>query len=202
MTPGERLALLKKEQGSLAKVMATENDTTYLIYTDTGDIVYKSTKPPTEDAIGDNELATLNTRDCKIMDENKKGMGQFSIDKDEHGVCHIVLKTYEIDKFTTAGNFLTEVKPGNSNIFDIKVTVTNDDITVKIHTNTVNKNKTKHNLKFYATEKGDPHFVIEKFLVDGNVLHKRKTVTMPHTLTDVADISIYTSKIYDKYVRV
>jgi hypothetical protein len=54
MTPGERLALLKKEQGSLAKVLATENETTYLIYTDNGDIVYKSTKPPTEDAIGDN----------------------------------------------------------------------------------------------------------------------------------------------------
>mgnify|MGYP003651962579 CR=1 FL=1 len=164
MTPGERLALLKKEQGSLAKVLATENETTYLIYTDNGDIVYKSTKPPTEDAIGDNELATLKTTDCKIIDENKKGMGQFSIDKDEHGVCAA--------------------------------------ITVTIHANTIKKNTTEHNLKFYATEKGDPHFVIDQFLIDGTALHKTKKVTIPHTLTDVADISIYTSKIYDKYVRV
>ena len=202
MTPGERLALLKKEQGSLAKVLATENETTYLIYTDNGDIVYKSTKPPTEDAIGDNELATLKTTDCKIIDENKKGMGQFSIDKDEHGVCHIVLKTFEMDKFTATGNFLTEVKPASSNVFDVKVHVTDADITVSIHANTIKKNTTKHNLKFYATEKGDPHFVIDQFLIDGTALHKTKKVTIPHTLTDVADISIYTSKIYDKYVRV
>ena len=100
MTPGERLALLKKEQGSLAKVMAHENDTTYMIYTDDGDIVYKSTKLPVEGTIGENYLAKFKSIDCKMIDENKKGMGQFSIEKDEHDVCHIVLKTYEIDKGT------------------------------------------------------------------------------------------------------
>jgi hypothetical protein len=202
MTPGERLALLKKEQGSLAKVMAHENDTTYMIYTDDGDIVYKSTKLPVEETIGENYLAKFKSVDCKMIDENKKGMGQFSIEKDEHDVCHIVLKTYEIDKVTTAGNFLTEVTSGAANVFDVKVSLTENDITVTIHANTIKKNKTTHNLKIYATEKGDPHFIIEQFLIDGNALHKNKTVTLPHSLTDITDISIYTSKIYDKYVRV
>jgi len=205
MTPGERLALLKQEKGSLAKVIASENDTTYLVYNDDGDILYKSTKPPEAKSIGDNAVAELKTIDCKIIDERKKGMAQFSIERDEHGVCHIILKTYTSDKVTTNGNFLTEVKSHvgfNGSAFDVKVSLTAKEITVKIHANTIKKNKTKHNLKFYATEKGDPHFVIEKFIVDGIALHKDKTVTLPHTLANFTDISIYTSKIYDKYVRV
>jgi hypothetical protein len=202
MTPGERLALLKKEQGSLAKVIASENETTYFIYTDDGDILYKSTKAPTQDAIGNNLVTQMPTTAAKIIDENRKGMGQFSIETDEHDTPHIVLKTFAVDKITSTGNFLTEVKQTTGNIFDIKISMTDEDITIKIHANTIKKNKTKHNLKFYATEKGDPHFVIEKFLIDGNALHKHKTVTIPHTLADITDISIYTSKIYDKYVRV
>lgn len=202
MTPGERLALLKQEQGSLAKVIASENDTTYLVYNDDGDILYKSTKPPEASSIGDNAVAELKTIDCKIIDAQKKGMSQFSIERDEHGVCHIILKTYTSDKVTSSGNFLTEVTALKGNVFDVKVSMTAKDFTVKIHANTIKKNKTKHNLKFYATEKGDPHFVIEKFMVDGITLHKDKIVTLPHTLANITDISIYTSKIYDKYVRV
>ena len=50
-------------------------------------------------------------------------------------------KTYEIDKVTTAGNFLTEVTSGAANVFDVKVSLTENDITVTIHANTIKKNK-------------------------------------------------------------
>lgn len=197
-TPGERLAQLKTEHGSLNQVLEKTSEYTYLVYDEYGDISYKSTEEPTFE-LQDKKVAKLKTVDCKIIDEKGKGIGQFIIDEDEHEVCHIKLKTYDVSKINSSKDFLTEVTSSTANVWDIKLKLYKSNLTIT--KNSKIKEKVNNNLKFYITEYKDPHFVLEKFFVEGNKLQDEGTVKLPHTLKDIANVSIYTSKIYDKYVR-
>ena len=197
-TPGERLAQLKAEHGSLDKVLEKTSEYTYLVYDEYGDISYKSTEEPTFD-LGNNKVAKLKTVDCKIVDEKGKGIGQFIIEEDEHNVCHIKLKTYDISKINSSTDFLTEVTSSTANVWDIKIKLYKSNLTIT--KNNKIEEKVNNNLNFYVTEYKDPHFVLEKFFVEGNKLQNDGTVKLPHTLKNIDNVSIYTSKIYDKYVR-
>ncbi|MDC1040238.1 hypothetical protein OAQ62_00430 [bacterium] len=197
-TPGERLAQLKTEHGSLNQVLEKTSEYTYLVYDEYGDISYKSTEEPTFE-LQDKKVAKLKTIDCKIIDEKGKGIGQFIIDEDEHEVCHIKLKTYDVSKINSSKDFLTEVTSSTANVWDIKLKLYKSNLTIT--KNSKIKEKVNNNLKFYITEYKDPHFVLEKFFVEGNNLQDEGTVKLPHTLKDISNVSIYTSKIYDKYVR-
>jgi hypothetical protein len=197
-TPGERLAQLKTEHGSLNQVLEKTSEYTYLVYDEYGDISYKSTEEPTFE-LQDKKVAKLKTVDCKIIDEKGKGIGQFIIDEDEHEVCHIKLKTYDVSKINSSKDFLTEVTSSTANVWDIKLKLYKSNLTIT--KNSKIKEKVNNNLKFYITEYKDPHFVLEKFFIEGNKLQDEGTVKLPHTLKDIANVSIYTSKIYDKYVR-
>ena len=197
-TPGERLAQLKTEHGSLNQVLEKTSEYTYLVYDEYGDISYKSTEEPTFD-LQDKKVAKLKTVDCKIIDEKGKGIGQFIIDEDEHEVCHIKLKTYDVSKINSSKDFLTEVTSSTANVWDIKLKLYKSNLTIT--KNSKIKEKVNNNLKFYITEYKAPHFVLEKFFIEGNKLQDEGTVKLPHTLKDIANVSIYTSKIYDKYVR-
>jgi len=197
-TPGERLAQLKTEHGSLNQVLEKTSQYTYLVYDEYGDISYKSTEEPTFE-LQDKKVAKLKTVDCKIIDEKGKGIGQFIIDEDEHEVCHIKLKTYDVSKINSSKDFLTEVTSSTANVWDIKLKLYKSNLTIT--KNSKIKEKVNNNLKFYITEYKDPHFVLEKFFIEGNKLQDEGTVKLPHTLKDIANVSIYTSKIYDKYVR-
>jgi len=185
-TPGERLAQLKTEHGSLNQVLEKTSEYTYLVYDEYGDISYKSTEEPTFE-LQDKKVAKLKTVDCKIIDE------------DEHEVCHIKLKTYDVSKINSSKDFLTEVTSSTANVWDIKLKLYKSNLTIT--KNSKIKEKVNNNLKFYITEYKDPHFVLEKFFIEGNKLQDEGTVKLPHTLKDIANVSIYTSKIYDKYVR-
>ncbi len=197
-TPGERLAQLKTEHGSLNQVLEKTSEYTYLVYDEYGDISYKSTEEPMFE-LQDKKVAKLKTVDCKIIDEKGKGIGQFIIDEDEHEVCHIKLKTYDVSKINSSKDFLTEVTSSTANVWDIKLKLYKSNLTIT--KNSKIKEKVNNNLKFYITEYKDPHFVLEKFFIEGNKLQDEGTVKLPHTLKDIANVSIYTSKIYDKYVR-
>ena len=197
-THGERLAQLKTEHGSLNQVLEKTSEYTYLVYDEYGDISYKSTEEPTFE-LQDKKVAKLKTVDCKIIDEKGKGIGQFIIDEDEHEVCHIKLKTYDVSKINSSKDFLTEVTSSTANVWDIKLKLYKSNLTIT--KNSKIKEKVNNNLKFYITEYKDPHFVLEKFFIEGNKLQDEGTVKLPHTLKDIANVSIYTSKIYDKYVR-
>tara|TARA_B100000902_G_scaffold232722_1_gene220732 strand:- start:16483 stop:17088 length:606 start_codon:yes stop_codon:yes gene_type:complete len=197
-TPGERLAQLKAEHGGLDKVLQKTSEYTYLVYDEYGDISYKSTEEPTFD-LGDNKIAKLKTVDCKIIDENGKGIGQFVIQEDEHDVCHIKLKTHDVTTINSSTDFLTEVTSSTANVWDIKIKLYKSNLTIT--KNSKIKEKVNNNLKFYVTEYKDPHFVLEKFFVEGNKLQDEGTVKLPHKLKNIDNVSIYTSKIYDKYVR-
>ena len=75
-TPGERLAQLKKEHGTLDKVLEKTSMYTYIVYDEYGDISYRSTEIPPKDILKNKKTATLKTADCKILDESGKGIGQ------------------------------------------------------------------------------------------------------------------------------
>jgi len=198
-TPGERLAQLKKEHGTLDKVLEKTSEYTYIVYDEYGDISYRSTEIPPKDILKNKKTATLKTVDCKILDESGKGIGQFCIEEDEHNICHIKLKTYELPTINANKDFLTEINNSTTDVWDIKVKLYKSNLTVYKNKNI--KEKVRNNLKFYVTELKDPHFVLEKFFVEGNKLHNDGTIKIPHTIEDISKVSIYTTKIYDKYVR-
>ena len=200
-TPGERLAQLKAEQGSLAEVIKSQTEFTYIAYDNIGDIHAKSYEDLTHDPkYAKLKVYKFNTRDVKILEDKGKSVAQFTIEEDEHDVCHIKLKTFETSTVKTEKEFLTEILKGNANSYDVKVSLNNKSFIVKLHSNVISKKPKNGLVSFYITEKGDPHFVIETFTINLAELYKEKQIEKFHKIDNI-DVSIYTTKIYDKYVR-
>jgi len=199
-TPGERLALLKKEKGTLAEVYKSVHEYTYIVYNKQGDILYKSIQEPTTE-YAEFKFYKFKTKDCLIIDENQKSIDQFYIEEDEHNVCHIKLKTFETATIKSEKDFLWEVEYNNSNSYNIKVNLNEKTFKVSMHGKTIEQTTPKQNLTFYITEKHDPHFIVEVFNIDIASLYNNKQVEKLHNL-EHTDFSIYTLKQYDKYVRI
>lgn len=199
-TPGERLAQLKQQHGSLKDAVKTIHEYTYIVYDENGDIFYKSIVEPT-DLKDELYVAKFKTVDCKIIDEQGKSAGLFYIEKDEHDVCHIRLKTFETVSIKSDKHFLSEIKKSNTTSYDIKIIFTDKKFTVTAHDNIIKNKKFKNtNIKFYITEHKDPHFIIDSYTINTDELYTNKSIHHDHKL-DTTNLSIYTIKIFDKYVR-
>tara|TARA_Y100000385_G_C13075032_1_gene630984 strand:- start:454 stop:1065 length:612 start_codon:yes stop_codon:yes gene_type:complete len=200
-TAGERLAQLKAQHGSLAEVVKAETEFTYIAYDNVGDIHAKSNKDLTQDSKYANLMVyKFNTKDIKILEEKGKSVAQFSIEKDEHDVCHIKLKTFETDTVKSEKEFLSQISKGNAKSYDVKVSLNKKSFTVTLHSNVIGKPHKTGLMAFHVTEKNDPHFIIETFTINLAELYKEKQIEKFHTIDNI-DVSIYTTKIYDKYVR-
>ena len=62
------------------------------------------------------------------------------------------------------------------------------------------KKKVKENIVLYITSPGDPHILYEKLNININNLQDLKIMEFKKDY-NLNDFSIYTRKLYDKYVR-
>ena len=97
LTPGQRLALLKKENnGSLQRVQQKVLKYTYIVYDSNGNIHYKGISEPNMSEFDESfKFYKFNTTDVQIIDNQKQSAGQFLIEEDEHGICHIKIKSID-----------------------------------------------------------------------------------------------------------
>lgn len=197
LTPGERLALLKKKHGTLEQVAKEYNSTTFLVYDEDGEISYKgNTKPDDMRKYKGKKLIEMQSNHISFMEENGRSMAQFIVQEDEHGTPIVTFKpvdkpTYDVDK-----EFLTEVVEAKDDSWDIKVSVQQTKFIVFLKS----KKKVKDNIVLYITAPSDPHILYEKLNININDLQKNKVMEFKKDY-NLNDFSIYTRKLYDKYVR-
>ena len=201
LTPGERLALLKKQHGTLEEVQKQQLETTFLVYDAEGEIYYKGhSKPEDMRKYKNKKLIEMDSSHISFMEESKRSMAQFIIKEDEHGTPLVTFKpidkpTYDVDK-----EFLSEIHwtgdVDNPDIWDINIVVQQTKFVVHLKS----KKKVKDNIVLYITAPGDPHILYEKLNININDLQQNKTMEFKKDY-NLNDFSIYTRKIYDKYVR-
>jgi len=197
LTPGEKLALLKKKHGTLEKVQQNQSKITFIVYDDEGEIYYKGhTKPEDMRKYKSKKLVEFDSSHLTFMEENGRSMAQFIIEEDEHGTPLVTFRpvdkpTYDVDK-----EFLSEVLSDDSDDFDIKINVQQTKFIVHLNS----KKKVKDNIVLYITSTSDPHILYEKLNIDITDLQKHKVMEYKKDY-NLNEFSIYTRKLYDKYVR-
>jgi hypothetical protein len=106
--------------------------------------------------------------------------------------------------------FLTLVSKAKASNYDIKCKLTATALVVTAHKNLIKKYadvepsnmvaRGKKILKFYITADNDPHFMLKTINISlANLITSEEIVI--NTNSDYSQCSIYTTKVFDKYVR-
>lgn len=195
LTPGQRLALLKKENnGSLQRVQQKILEFTYIVYDSKGNIHYKGISEPNMVEFDESfKFYKFNTTDVQIIDNQKQSAGQFLIEEDEHGICHIKIKSIEDTKIKATRDFLSEIEK-NTDDFDVHVSHKEDKWIITSNV------EHKQNFIFYVTPPGDPHILYERVNVPVKLLNHSQIVEIDKN-TNTESFSLYTHKIFEKYSR-
>lgn len=106
--------------------------------------------------------------------------------------------------------FLTLVENNNTSAYDIKCNLTRFNFAVTAHKNLIKRYADvepnnmvangKKILKFYFTAPNDPHFMVNSFSINLANLISNSKVDIA-TTEDYSQCSVYTVKLFDKYVR-
>lgn len=195
LTPGERLALLKEEnKGSLQQAQRKLLEFTFVVYDTDGNIHYKGITEP-DMSLYDESLKCykFKSEDIQFIDSQKQSAGQFLVEEDEHGTCHIKLKTIEDVKIKAVKDFLTEIET-NLDDFDVHVSHKQDKWVITSNV------EHKQNFIFYVTPPGDPHILYERVNVPVKLLNHSQIVEVDKN-TNTESFSLYTHKIFENYSR-
>lgn len=195
LTPGERLALLKEQNnGSLETVQQKMIEFTYIVYDTNGNIYYKGISEPDMSKFDEDfKFYKFNTSDVQIIDSKNQSAGQFLIEEDEHGICHIKIKSIEDVKIKATRDFLSEIEK-QLNDFDVHITYKKNKWIITSNV------EHKQNFIFYVTPPGDPHILYERVNVPMKLLNHSQTIEVDKN-TNTKSFSLYTHKIFDKYSR-
>jgi len=198
LTPGERLALLKQEHGSLKEVEKQRTSTTFLVYNNDGVIFYKSHERPEDMRKHKNKkLVEMETNAVSFMDEEGRSIAEFIVEENDDGVPYVTFKPVDKPTYDVEQEFLTEVTDyQEDDKWDIMINVQQSKFIVTLNS----KKKVKENIVLYITSPGDPHILYEKLNININNLQDLKIMEFKKDY-NLNDFSIYTRKLYDKYVR-
>lgn len=189
LTAGERLALLKDKHGGLKNVIKETQSTTYIVYNNDGDILYKSIAEPNMDEYEKCKVYEFKTVDTKIIDDQGKSIAQFFIEEDEHEVCHIKLRTTETVQIKSDRDFLQEIEAVEEEA-DYIVDYDTKNWVLEI----AGTELPKQNVVIYVTPHKDPHILLERVVFSPSNIDERKIVVARKNSLDVDDFSIYTHK--------
>jgi hypothetical protein len=134
------------------------------------------------------------------------------VNPNEEGVYTFVTKVVELEKFKSATKMLTQVRLTENTEFDIKIHTVKNTMTVslsdKLRTN-ITKNVDVNNFTFkgeqrmalYVTSLNDPHFLFDsiEILLQDLITNEQLVFDLNN---DCTNKSIYTRKLFEKYIRV
>jgi len=193
---------------------AQQRSDRHVYFDDTGNIVYYG-RAESVDYLEYNH-ATFTYEQCLIFEDpkNKKTLNDFLVfvNPNEEGVYSFVNKVIELEKFKSATKMLSQIRVAETDDFDIQVTANKKKLTVTVNKklkNNITKNVNIENFSFkgeqrmalYITTQDDPHFLFDSIEVSLSDLFKKDSLEfdLKH---DTTDKSIYTRKLFDKYIRV
>ena len=153
--------------------------------------------------------ATFTAEQLQILKDKDVNLYRIVQDAEVETVFSIELKPLESPFVEHEKDFLQLIPETKSKIFDISVNYSKGNFTVKPHSKILKKYKDvdsniatangKKVLKFYFTSKNDPHFMIKTVNILLSELLDKKSVTKK-IAKNLDQCSIYTIKIFDKYV--
>jgi hypothetical protein len=186
----------------------------HVYFDDDGTIAYYG-RAESDDYLEYNH-AIFTYEQCRIFEDtkNNKTVNDFLVltNPNEDGVYSFVTKVIELEKFKSASKMLSQIKLSDNTEFDVKIQGLKDKVIVtlsdKLHTNITNNVdisnfsfKGEERMALYITSIDDPHFLYDSIEISLPDLFKNKELEfkIEH---DSSDKSIYTRKIFDKYIRV
>ena len=183
-------------------------------FDDIGNIVYYGRAE--SDDYAEYHHATFTYEQCLIFEDpkNQKNTNDFLVltNPNEEGVYSFVTKVIELEKFKSASKMLSQVRMSDKTEYDIKIVTEKNKLFINVSDklkNNIIKNVNIDNFSFKGEERiaihitslNDPHFLYDSIEVSLKELFQ--TDQLEFTLdVDTEDKSIYTRKIFDKYIRV
>ena len=186
----------------------------HVYFDDIGNIVYYGRAE--SDDYAEYHHATFTYEQCLIFEDpkNQKSTNDFLVltNPNEEGVYSFVTKVIELEKFKSATKMLSQVRMSDKTEYDIKIVTEKNKLFINVSDklkNNIIKNVNIDNFSFKGEERiaihitslNDPHFLYDSIEVSLKELFQ--TDQLEFTLdVDTEDKSIYTRKIFDKYIRV
>lgn len=186
----------------------------HVYFDDIGNIVYYGRAE--SDDYAEYHHATFTYEQCLIFEDpkNQKNTNDFLVltNPNEEGVYSFVTKVIELEKFKSATKMLSQVRMSDKTEYDIKIVTEKNKLFINVSDklkNNIIKNVNIDNFSFKGEERiaihitslNDPHFLYDSIEVSLKELFQ--TDQLEFTLdVDTEDKSIYTRKIFDKYIRV
>ena len=186
----------------------------HVYFDDIGNIVYYGRAE--SDDYAEYHHATFTYEQCLIFEDpkNQKSTNDFLVltNPNEEGVYSFVTKVIELEKFKSATKMLSQVRMSDNTEYDIKIVTEKNKLCINVSDklkNNIVKNVNIDNFSFKGEERiaihitslNDPHFLYDSIEVSLKDLFQ--TDQLEFTLdVDTEDKSIYTRKIFDKYIRV
>lgn len=133
------------------------------------------------------------------------------MDAKDDSVYKLVKKTIELQEFKTKDDVLCQIEPYNNTNYDLKVTIEKKKVGVTMHSKLIKRLTDnvdldegfnlngKKMINFHFTKKNDPHFHIYSIKVDIADLVRKKSAFFK-VKEDLSKCSLYTKKVFDKYV--
>jgi hypothetical protein len=186
----------------------------HVYFDDKGNIVYYG-RAESDDYVESNH-AVFTYEQCSIFEnpDNNKTINDFLVltNPNEEGVFSFVNKVVELEKFKSASKMLSQVRLSKNTDFDVKVQAVKDTITVSLSeklrsniTNSIDINnfsfKGEQRMALYITSINDPHFLYDSIEIPLLELFKNDELVFKLN-NDSTNKSIYTRKLFDKYIRV
>jgi hypothetical protein len=186
----------------------------HVYFDDIGNIVYYGRAE--SDDYAEYHHATFTYEQCLIFEDpkNQKTTNDFLVltNPNEEGVYSFVTKVIELEKFKSATKMLSQIRPSNKAEYDIKIFTEKNKLSInisdKLKSNVV-KNVNVDNFSFkgeermaiYITSLNDPHFLYDSIELSLKDLFKADKLEFTLNV-DSTNKSIYTRKLFDKYIRV
>tara|TARA_S200002703_G_C3781448_1_gene240786 strand:- start:146 stop:763 length:618 start_codon:yes stop_codon:yes gene_type:complete len=193
---------------------AQQRSDRHVYFDDIGNIVYYGRAE--SDDYTEHNHAIFTYEQCLVFEDPKseKSTNDFLVltNPNEEGVYSFVTKVIELEKFKSATKMLSQVRMSNKTEYDIKIVTEKNKLFInvsdKLKTNIV-KNVNIDNFSFKGEERialhitslNDPHFLYDSIEVSLKELFQADQLEFTLDV-DTEDKSIYTRKIFDKYIRV
>jgi len=186
----------------------------HVYFDDTGNIAYYGRAE--SDDYSEYNHAVFTFEQCLIFEDpkNDKSINDFLVfvNPNEEGVYSFVTKVIELEKFKSATKMLSQIRKSDKTDYDIQIKTDKKKLTVTVNEklkNNITKNVNIDNFSFkgeqrmalYITTQDDPHFLFDSIELSLSDLFKKESLEFNLT-HDSTDKSIYTRKIFDKYIRV
>ena len=193
---------------------AQQRSDRHVYFDDTGNIVYYG-RAESDDYAQYNH-ALFRYEQCLIFEDpkNDKSTNDFLVltNPNDEGVFSFVTKVIELEKFKSATKMLSQIKVSDITEYDIKIVTDKNKLSINV-SEKLKKNVTKNvnidNFSFkgeeriaiHVTSLNDPHFLYDSIEVSLKELFQVDKLEFALDV-DTEDKSIYTRKIFDKYIRV